>query len=126
MNSAGPRRQTEHVRTITGLLLLVIAIVLIYGQVFHFLMAREGGEYSWFSGVSWTLETMTTLGYGDLTFKSDIGMAFALLVLMTGVVLLFVLHCPRTCADREGDARRLTQVPDMIEIPRGECRCRRA
>ena len=86
-----PRRQIEHVRAVAGLLIFVIAIVLLYTQIFHFLMASEGRHYSWFTGVYWTLETMTTLGYGDFTFKSDVGMGFAVLVLMTGVVLLFVL-----------------------------------
>jgi len=91
LTPSGPRRQTEHVRTVTGLLVLVVAIVLLYTQVFHFLMASEGRHFSWFTGVYWVLETMTTLGYGDYTFKSDFGMAFAVLVLMTGVVLLFIM-----------------------------------
>ncbi len=91
LNASGSRRQNEHVRTVTGLLIFVVAIVLLYTQIFHFLMASEGRHFSWFTGVYWTLETMTTLGYGDLTFASDLGMAFAVLVLMTGVILLFVL-----------------------------------
>lgn len=90
-DTPGPHRQTGHVRTVTGLLIFVVAIVLLYTQVFHYLMASEGRQYSWFTGFYWTLETMTTLGYGDFTFKSDLGMAFAVVVLMTGVVLLFIL-----------------------------------
>jgi Trk K+ transport system NAD-binding subunit len=34
---------------------------------------------------------MTTLGYGDITFHSDLGHVFSMIVLATGVLLLFVL-----------------------------------
>jgi Trk K+ transport system NAD-binding subunit len=85
------RRDAGQLRTLLGLLVAVAALVLVYTMVFHLLMAREGHAYSWFTGVYWTIETMTTLGYGDITFKTDVGMAFSVLVLLSGVVLLFVL-----------------------------------
>ena len=34
---------------------------------------------------------MTTLGFGDITFTSDIGRLFSILVLLSGVVLLLVM-----------------------------------
>ena len=62
-----------------------------YSVGFHLLMAAEGQRHSWATGVYWTLQTMTTLGYGDVTFAGDLGRAYSLVVLLTGVVLLFVL-----------------------------------
>ena len=54
-------------------------------------MLREARTYSVLTSVYWTVQTMATLGYGDITFTSDAGRAFSLLVLTTGVLLLFVL-----------------------------------
>jgi len=85
------RRRGGHLRAFAGLLGAVSALVLVYSTVFHVLMAAEGRTYSWFTGVYWTLQTMTTLGYGDLVFTADTGLAFSLLVLLSGLVLLFVL-----------------------------------
>lgn len=66
-------------------------VVVIYSLIFQMLMAREHQSHSWFTGVYWTVQTLTTLGYGDVTFTSDAGRAFSMVVLATGVVLLFVL-----------------------------------
>ncbi len=85
------RRPAGQVRALTGLLLFVVAVVLVYSVVFHALMLREQRAYTWLTSVYWTAQTMTTLGYGDIAFTSDAGRAFSILVLTTGVVLLFVL-----------------------------------
>ena len=34
-------------------------------------------------GLYWVLVTMSTLGFGDITFKSDIGRLFSVVVLVT-------------------------------------------
>ena len=88
---ATPRRLTGHTWTLSVLLLLVVALVAVYSFGFHLLMLREHRSYSWLTSVYWTAQTMTTLGYGDVTFQSDLGRAFSILVIATGVVLLFVL-----------------------------------
>ncbi|HQX81513.1 MAG TPA: NAD-binding protein [Vicinamibacterales bacterium] len=85
------RRGIRHLRALAGLLGAVTALVLVYSTIFHLLMTAEGRAYSWFTGVYWTVQTMTTLGYGDLTFTRDTGLAFSLVVLLSGLVLLFVL-----------------------------------
>jgi hypothetical protein len=51
----------------------------------------QGEQYSWITGVYWTLTVMTTLGFGDITFTSDTGRAFSIVVLLSGVVFLLVL-----------------------------------
>ena len=72
-------------------LLALVALVVLYGWVFHILMAREGQEHSWFTGIYWVLTVMSTLGYGDITFATDLGRAFSTLVLISGVVLLLLI-----------------------------------
>lgn len=54
-------------------------------------MAVEGKHYTWVSGIYWTLSTMSTLGYGDITFDSDLGRLFSIVVLLSGIIFMIVL-----------------------------------
>ena len=54
-----------------------------YSVIFHWLMEYEGKEHSWITGVYWTLTVMSTLGFGDITFSSDPGRIFSIVVLMS-------------------------------------------
>jgi Trk K+ transport system NAD-binding subunit len=67
------------------------ALVGIYSVLFHALMRLEGREHSWLTGVYWALTTMSTLGFGDVTFHSDVGRAFSLVVLLSGMAFLLVM-----------------------------------
>ncbi len=71
--------------------LILAAIVTTYSILFHALMIFEGKEYSWITGIYWTLTVMSTLGFGDITFTSDIGLIFSIIVLSTGIVYLLVM-----------------------------------
>lgn len=70
---------------------VLVAIVTTYSILFHILMLIEGKEFSWITGFYWTLTVMSTLGFGDITFTSDIGLLFSILVLLTGIVYLLVM-----------------------------------
>jgi Trk K+ transport system NAD-binding subunit len=76
-----------------GRFLLVLAgLITLYSVIFHFLMAYEGRtEYSWITGFYWTLTVMSTLGFGDITFHSDLGRLFSIVVLLSGIIFLLVL-----------------------------------
>jgi len=89
LRSAG-RRTRGNLATLAGLIGLLVAIVLLYTFLFHAIMRHEGRTYSWLTGVYWTLQTMSTLGYGDVVFEGDLGHVFAMLVLGTGVMVLFI------------------------------------
>ncbi len=71
--------------------ILLTVLILVYTALFHFIMLHEGREYSWITGLYWALTTMSTLGYGDITFTSDMGKAFSVLVLVSGMVLLLIM-----------------------------------
>lgn len=43
------------------------------------------------TGVYWPLTVMCTLGFGDITFHTELGRLSSLVVLITGVVFLLVL-----------------------------------
>ncbi|MCI5209166.1 MAG: potassium channel protein, partial [Candidatus Electrothrix sp. ATG2] len=54
-------------------------------------MLHEGREYSWITGFYWSLTVMSTLGFGDITFQTDLGLFFTLIVLLSGVIFLLIL-----------------------------------
>jgi Trk K+ transport system NAD-binding subunit len=67
-------------------------LICVYAVLFHVIKGQvEHEEHSWVTGFYWTLVVMTTLGFGDITFTSDIGRVFSVLVLLSGVVLLLVM-----------------------------------
>jgi Trk K+ transport system NAD-binding subunit len=70
----------------------LIVMIAVYAVVFHVIMVRvEGQQHSWITGFYWTLVVMSTLGFGDITFTTDIGRLFSIIVLMSGVVFLLVM-----------------------------------
>jgi voltage-gated potassium channel len=85
------RSTQRNVGLLLKFLLVLGSMITIYSIVFHFLMAAEGKEHSWLTGFYWTLVVMSTLGFGDITFQSDAGRAFSILVLLSGVTFLLVL-----------------------------------
>ncbi|UCE86447.1 MAG: potassium channel protein [Deltaproteobacteria bacterium] len=71
--------------------LALVAMVSVYSTLFHFLMEHEGQHFSWITGFYWTLTVMSTLGFGDITFTTDMGKIFSIVVLMSGMLFLLVL-----------------------------------
>ncbi|NOR24144.1 MAG: potassium channel protein, partial [Desulforhopalus sp.] len=71
--------------------LILALIITTYSILFHVLMLFEGKEFSWVTGLYWTLTVMSTLGFGDITFTSDIGLIFSMVVLLTGIVYLLIM-----------------------------------
>ena len=70
----------------------LIVVILFYASLFQLIMVRiEGQSHSWITAIYWTLVTMSTLGFGDVTFGSDIGRLFSVAVLVSGVILLLVV-----------------------------------
>ena len=70
----------------------LVAVILFYAALFQVIMVQvEEQSHSWITAVYWTLVTMSTLGFGDVTFTSDVGRLFSLAVLVSGVVLLLVV-----------------------------------
>lgn len=87
---ASPLRRWN-VRFAVSLLVAFLAMIGIYSIVFHEIMALEGREFSWTTSFYWTFVTMSTLGFGDIVFESDLGRLFSIVVLLTGSVFILVL-----------------------------------
>jgi Trk K+ transport system NAD-binding subunit len=88
---AGRTSMRRELAPFVRFLALLATVVLVYAWVFHLLMEREGQTHSWFTGVYWTLTVMTTLGFGDITFHSDAGRLFSVVVLISGVFMLLIV-----------------------------------
>ena len=72
-----------------GFLAILVAT---YAVLFHGIkLYVEHEQHSWVTGFYWTLVVMTTLGFGDVTFTSDVGRVFSIVVLLSGVVFLLVM-----------------------------------
>ena len=87
--------EPETSRNIGALLKFVaflFGIIILFSALFHVIMLHaEEQDHSWLTGVYWTLTVMSTLGFGDITFHSDIGRIFSIVVLLSGIVLLLIV-----------------------------------
>src|SRR5690606_28717978 len=72
-------------------LVLLGIVIVIYSVLFHFIMASEDQNHSWITGFYWTLTVMSTLGFGDITFASDLGRFFSIVVLLSGIFMLMIV-----------------------------------
>lgn len=112
----------RNLRLLSRFLLLLGVLITVYSLAFHGLMLREGQDHSWVTGLYWTLTVMSTLGFGDITFQSDVGRMFSVVVLVSGVMFLLVVlpftfieffYAPWLEAQRRARAPR--EVPEGME-----------
>jgi voltage-gated potassium channel len=87
---AAPKTQTS-LRALVRLLLIFATAVLLFSIGFHAIMESEGRTYSWPTSIYWTVVTMSTLGFGDITFESDLGRIYSVVVLLTGSLIILIL-----------------------------------
>lgn len=77
--------------TLMKFVALIAAVVVLFTILFHFIMLYEGQNHSWISGLYWVMVVMSTLGFGDITFQTDVGRLFSVVVLLAGVILLLTV-----------------------------------
>jgi Trk K+ transport system NAD-binding subunit len=93
---------------------MVLAVfVTLSSFLFHLFMAQEGRSYSWLTGLYWTLTVMSTLGLGDITFTSDAGRLFTMVILVSGVGFFLIL-LPFLFMEGQSAARVPRELPTDI------------
>ncbi len=85
------KRKERNVRMLMKFLLILMTMITIYSVLFHFLMILEDQQYSWITGFYWALTVMSTLGFGDITFTTDLGKLFSVIVLLSGLIFLLIM-----------------------------------
>lgn len=86
------KSQRGNVLVLAKFLLFIAFLIFGYSIIFHLIMEDfENSTHSWITGIYWVLTTMTTLGFGDITFHSDAGRLFSVVVLVSGLILLLIV-----------------------------------
>jgi voltage-gated potassium channel len=116
------RPARRNVFSLVRFLVILAGLITLYSILFHYIMAWEGRSYSWITGYYWTLTVMSTLGFGDITFESDLGKIFSSVVLLSGVIFLLILfpfHVDRIllCAVDEGASGSKSAERTAARIP---------
>lgn len=81
----------KNIRFVLRYLALLLLLLAVFTFLFHVIMAYEDHHYSWLTGLYWTLTVMSTLGFGDITFHSDLGRLFSIVVLLSGMFFLLTI-----------------------------------
>ena len=85
------RRTKTNVRKLLKFVGVLFVVYVLYSILFHYIALHEGQEHSWLTGFYWVLVTMSTLGFGDIVFHTDLGRFFSMMVLFSGVLFLLVM-----------------------------------
>lgn len=115
------RKIRRRVQLALWMLLGAAVLLTAYSAIFRALMAREGQKQGWVDALYWTLTTMSTLGYGDVTFTSDMGRLFSMFVTASGIVFILILlpflsvrFVVSPWMERREKARTPRRVPDSM------------
>ncbi|MCM2328992.1 MAG: ion transporter [Lysobacter sp.] len=95
-------------RKILVFLSAVMMIVVIMGTVMYVVEGPENGFTSIPTAIYWAITTMTTVGFGDITPKTDIGRLVASFMMLVGWGTLAV---PTGIVTAEMTARRMLDTP---------------
>jgi Trk K+ transport system NAD-binding subunit len=87
----GEREMRQNLRALLKYVAWLVATTAAFSVLFHLIMVYEGQDHSWLTGLYWTLTVMSTLGFGDITFHSDLGRLFSIVVLVVGIILLLIV-----------------------------------
>jgi voltage-gated potassium channel len=84
------RAMANSMRKILVFLSVVIMAVLVVGTLMYVIEGPENGFTSIPKSIYWALSTITTVGYGDIVPKTELGRALASLVMLIGWGILAV------------------------------------
>jgi len=120
----GFRSREKLIRHLLGLLIFVLfcaAVVAAVALIFQYIMIfHEGKRYSFVDGLYWAVTTMTTLGFGDITFTSGAGRIFSGLVAMLGIILFSIMLPFSVIAVFFGPwMQSLMRYRPRVRLPRG-------
>lgn len=101
-------------RKILVFLSTVLMIVVVMGTVMYVVEGPENGFTSIPTSVYWAITTMTTVGFGDITPKTDLGRLISSFMMLLGWGTLAV---PTGIVTAEMTARRMLVTPSARRCP---------
>jgi voltage-gated potassium channel Kch len=83
-------REPPSVRTAAGVIVTATAVVVVGGGVAMRVLDHDEYPNIWV-GMWWALQTVTTVGYGDVTPKNPSGRIIAAFVMLQGIAFLAII-----------------------------------
>jgi voltage-gated potassium channel len=83
-------REPPSVRTAAGVIVTATALVVVAGGVLMRLLDHDEYSNVWV-GMWWALQTVTTVGYGDVTPRNASGRIVATFVMLEGIAFLTII-----------------------------------
>lgn len=77
-------------RKVTVFLFSVLVLVTILGSIMYLIESQESGFTSIPRSIYWAIVTLTTVGYGDISPKTDLGQFMAAIIMIMGYAILAV------------------------------------
>lgn len=77
-------------RKIIVFLFVVFVLVIIFGSMMYFIEGGENGFTSIPRSIYWAIVTLTTVGYGDISPKTNIGQTLAALIMIIGYGIIAI------------------------------------
>ena len=77
-------------RKITVFLFAVLSLVTIFGCIVYIIEGEANGFTSIPRSIYWAIVTLTTVGYGDISPKTNLGQAFAAAIMILGYAIIAV------------------------------------
>ena len=77
-------------RKITVFLFAVVTLVIIFGSLIYLIEGEKNGFTSIPRSIYWAVVTLTTVGYGDLSPKTNLGQALAMMIMILGYGIIAV------------------------------------
>jgi voltage-gated potassium channel len=105
-------------RKILVFLTAVLMLVLVMGTVMYVVEGRENGYTSIPTAVYWAISTVTTVGFGDITPKTDLGRLISSFMMLLGWGILAV---PTGIVTAEMAAHRRLEQADSPEPTTRTC-----
>ena len=82
-------------RSILTYISIFTFFVLFYSFIFQYMMrVYENRDFEFVTGIYWVIMSMTTVGYGDIYFKSLAGQVFSIVVALSGIIIIFGFFFP--------------------------------
>jgi len=84
------RAMRQSRQKIAVFVLAVLTLVVIFGSLMYLIEGRENGFTSIPRSVYWAIVTLTTVGYGDIAPRTNLGQALAAVIMIMGYAIIAV------------------------------------